>query len=294
MRARQEDGECRGDLVARAQRDPLSAAEQSALRAHLACCASCRVIQRVASDFAGMRAVERGDDTRLNQMSALARRAAGGQGQRGRRRPIYTPLRAAAVAAGVILLLGTASAAMWLLPRHARRAPENAAVTVAAAPAAAPAAAVVAWEAPPVAPVVVPGAPPRLIHQRPGARESAAALLRAARAAANDGHAEAAVALYRRLQREFRGSSEAVVSAVPLGRLLLERASPRAALAEFTRYLNASAGGVLIPEALYGRAQALARLDDRTKETETWRRLVSEFPDSPYSAVARRRLSELK
>jgi predicted Zn-dependent protease len=47
-----------------------------------------------------------------------------------------------------------------------------------------------------------------------------------------------------------------------------------------------------VPEARYGRAQALARSGDRDQELAVWRRLVSDFPDSPYSAVARRRLSE--
>src|SRR6185436_9451311 len=66
------DGECRGELVARAQRGPLSAADRSALRAHLVSCDSCRLIQQVASDFAEMSAVDRSDDSRLERMSALA------------------------------------------------------------------------------------------------------------------------------------------------------------------------------------------------------------------------------
>jgi TolA-binding protein len=83
------------------------------------------------------------------------------------------------------------------------------------------------------------------------------------------------------------------VGSVPLGRLLLDRASPRAALAEFDRYLGSAPSGVLVPEALYGRAQAQARLGDRGGERASWKRLLSDFPDSPYSAPARRRLSEL-
>jgi TolA-binding protein len=123
-------------------------------------------------------------------------------------------------------------------------------------------------------------------------RLSAATLLRQARAAATAGRGAEAVALYRKLQRDLPASTEALVSAVPLGRLLLERAAPQAALTEFNRYLGGAAGGALVPEALYGRAQALARVGDGDQERATWRRLVADFPDSPYSAVARRRLSE--
>src|SRR5437868_5001105 len=102
------DAECRGDLVARAQRGTLSSAERAALRAHLASCDSCRVTQQVAADFAEMRAVERGDESRLERMSALARRAAAGSP--ARRRGPAARVRTAAVAAAVVLIAGSASA----------------------------------------------------------------------------------------------------------------------------------------------------------------------------------------
>jgi putative zinc finger protein len=73
---RASDGDCRGDLVARAQRGPLSGPERAALMAHLSSCESCRLIQQVASDFAEMRAVDRGDEIRLEEMAAIARRVA--------------------------------------------------------------------------------------------------------------------------------------------------------------------------------------------------------------------------
>jgi TolA-binding protein len=124
-------------------------------------------------------------------------------------------------------------------------------------------------------------------------RTSPAELLRQARDAKTDGRGGQAIALYRRLQREFPASSEALVGSVPLGRLLLDRGSARAALAHFNRYLGGAPSGALVPEALYGRAQAQARLGDRGAERASWQRLLSDFPDSPYSASARRRLSEL-
>jgi TolA-binding protein len=125
-------------------------------------------------------------------------------------------------------------------------------------------------------------------------RMTAAELLHQARDAKTDGRGPEAIALYRQLQKEFPASSEALVAAVPLGRLLLDRASPQPALAQFDRYLGGAAGGALVPEALYGRAQAQSRLGDRAAERTSWRRLLADYPDSPYSALARRRLSELQ
>jgi TolA-binding protein len=122
---------------------------------------------------------------------------------------------------------------------------------------------------------------------------TAGELLRQARDAKTDGRGSQAIALYRRLQKDFPASSEALVASVPLGRLLLDGASARAALVEFDRYLRGAAGGALVPEVLYGRAQAEARLGDRAAERASWQRLLSAYPDSPYSALARRRLSEL-
>jgi TolA-binding protein len=153
-------------------------------------------------------------------------------------------------------------------------------------------------EAPPaiLAPAVAMSVPARSRppRERPAIRTTAGELLRQARDAKTDGRAPQAIALYHRLQKEFPASSEALVAAVPLGRLLLDRASPRAALAEFDRYLGGASSGGLVPEALYGRAQAQARLGERDAERASWRRLLSAYPDSPYSALARRRLTELQ
>jgi TolA-binding protein len=298
------DGDCRGDLMARAQRGPLAVSERAALMAHLSSCESCRLIQQVASDFAEMRAVDRGDEIRLEEMAAIARRAARGGARVARpsRRRWYG--RAAAAAAGLILIAGSASATAWLWPRLAARSPAPALSRAPIEPtprvpsrAPAPRA-----ELPPPAadaPALVPAVSVRerltmRPRERPVARTTAAELLRQARDARTDGRGSQAIALYRRLQKDFPASSEALVASVPLGRLLLDGASATAALAQFDRYLGGAAGGALVPEALYGRAQAEARLGDRAAERASWQRLLSGFPDSPYSALARRRLSELQ
>ncbi len=103
-----------------------------------------------------------------------------------------------------------------------------------------------------------------------------------------------AAELYRRLQRQFPASAEAVLSAIPLGGLLLDDGLPRAALAQFDDYLGKAHGGALIPEALYGRARALGRLGDRAEERRTWTRLCADFPDSAYAPLGRHRLAELE
>jgi TolA-binding protein len=119
-------------------------------------------------------------------------------------------------------------------------------------------------------------------------------LLRQASDARRAGDADRAVGLYRRIQQDFPKSSQAVLSSVALGGLLLDRGLPRAALGQFDAYLASSRGGVLIPEALYGRGRALAVLGDRREERQTWDRLLADFPKSAYGPLARRRLADLK
>ena len=96
----------------------------------------------------------------------------------------------------------------------------------------------------------------------------------------------------RRLQQLFPTSSEAVLSAAPLGGLLLERGATLPALAQFDGYLRAAPAGVLVPEALYGRGRALRALGQATEERQTWRssaRCVSRQPLRSAGAAASRR-----
>jgi TolA-binding protein len=121
-----------------------------------------------------------------------------------------------------------------------------------------------------------------------------ASLLREASDWRREGDAERAIRLYRKFQRDFPDSSEALVSSVAIGGLLLERKAPRSAVAQFDAYLGSSRGGALIPEALYGRGRALAVLGDRQEERQSWERLLANFPDSAYAPLARRRLADLE
>jgi TolA-binding protein len=123
---------------------------------------------------------------------------------------------------------------------------------------------------------------------------SAQALFRAANQERRHGNSVEAVRLYRKLQQQFSGSSEATLSLVALGGLLLKSSQAAGALTQFDRYLAGGAKGPLTAEALYGRGQALQRLGRKNEETQNWQRLLKSYPTSPYSFEARRRIDALR
>jgi len=297
--------ECQSELVIRSRRGRLSRAEDLSLQAHLASCATCRLSRRVLSDFGEMSAVDHRDDVRIERLASLAR---GWTRRRVRpRHPAARRLRFRflAFAAGVALLAGSASAAIWL--RHkpvpmaaAEREPPPAALP---APAHRDFGAGPATPAPetvgpvvPVTPLSMAPAPVRRHDLRAasdGARPTPALLLRRAGDAQRSGDRPAALALYRQLRRDHAASPEALLATVPLGKLLLAR-NPGAALLDFEVYLRSAPAGALVPEALYGRARALEALGDAGRERQTWERLLTAFPDSAYAPIGRRRLAELR
>jgi len=102
------------------------------------------------------------------------------------------------------------------------------------------------------------------------------------------GDIEEAIALYERLARVYPGSVEAEDAKILRGNLLLIQRSPRAALRQFEDYR----AGALSLEALWGRAQALRKLES-PEEREVLLELLREHPSSPYADAARKRLGEL-
>jgi hypothetical protein len=124
------------------------------------------------------------------------------------------------------------------------------------------------------------------------AERTAASLFRDARVARRTGELESARALYSELQASFPDSSEARVSRVSLGKLLLLGGDAAAAERQFRAYL-AHAGGDLVEEALVGRAEALARLGESGEERRVWQLLQARYPSSVYAERARKRLEEL-
>lgn len=134
------------------------------------------------------------------------------------------------------------------------------------------------------------GAEPTSIARAPSEKPSAAALFKTANTARKAGNAASALDGYRRLQRSFPASSEARVSRVLAGRLLLGAGRASSALAQFDGYLSGGGQGGLAEEALWGKAQALARLGRASEERAVWRTLLQKFPKSVYAATARQRL----
>lgn len=115
--------------------------------------------------------------------------------------------------------------------------------------------------------------------------DSASTLFAAANRARRTGNVSAAKALYSELQSRYPRSSEASISRVTLGTLLLN-GDPVAALASFDAYL-ASGAQALAAEALVGRARAYRALGRRAESLRTWQEVEARFPTSVYAAEAR-------
>ena len=297
--------DCRSELLVAARRGQLSDGGRLALDAHLAACASCRMSHAVSSDFDGADAFDLHDGARIRALADRARSCVDGgvrvAGLASAGRPVArlrpaVRLRAVGAAAALIVFCGSASAAVWWWRRPAPVAP------MAAPRPPAPASAPARQEALALAPAASVRLRPRpaqhaAFEPRTGSVKSAASatsILQQATEARQRGDRAGAAELYRRLQRQFPASAEAALSAIPLGGLLLGDGLPRAALGQFDDYLRKVQGGALIPEALYGRARALARLGDRAEERRTWTRLCADFPDSAYAPLGRHRLAELE
>lgn len=299
---------CRAELAIRGRRGMLTDSGKLALDAHLAECASCRVDQDIFADLDEESVVEIRDGARIERLSAVARTWALGQQRAvgGARKPARHAR--AWAAAAVLLFAGTAGAAMWWTGRSASRASVAASSvsgvrlpSVGRTPEPSPTGAAVTTAAPTDA-TVDPGERPRALERertsprpaRAPAGVTADSLLRQAGDARREGDGERALGLYRRLQGEFAGSPEALLSKVPLGNLLLDRGREREALAQFDRYLDATPSGALVPEALYGRARALSAAGDRPEEQRAWQRLLRDFPASAYAPLARRRIADAR
>ena len=126
---------------------------------------------------------------------------------------------------------------------------------------------------------------------RPNA--SAAQMFSEANALRKAGRLSEAQQAYRRLQHAHAGSSEAAVSHVLLGRILLREGRAAAASAEFERYLNRRDRGNLAEEALQGDAMCMRALGRPAAERAVWQRLLARFPGSIYADAARQRLKDL-
>lgn len=287
---------CRNELALRERRGELSPAERTAFGAHLASCEDCRLGRTLGRDFDESAVLEGGDGERIQALSTLARRWAGGAeppalpAAKSRFHPRVLLLAAALpllIAAGASAAFGVyrvRTAEVPSAPPASKTLPPRA-----PAPKALPMPAVTLTVEPaPAAPI----AAARVVEKAPARTPaSAAERFELANAARRSGDVTRAIQLFRELERDFPASAEAAASELRLGGLLLDRGKAGAALEQFDRHLRRS--GALAPEALYGRGRALAALDEGTAERQTWTRMLRDFPSSPYAAHAQRRLVAL-
>jgi TolA-binding protein len=297
------------DLLDREARGLLTSEESARLEQHLAACAVCRFERVVRADFRAE--FEAQDDAPPTSPSAPLQRAVVPRARRLRRGRV----RLLAMVAVFVLLAGVATAELsgarllarvglsaprWSLPtspvsaplpvkarsKAAPRAPHGedgvaiAASVASASPAAAPSAASAPRNLPlPLAPSVT-------------APSSASGLFDEARAARERGDYGIAVERYERLLALFPSSPQALTTHATLGRLLLDRGEPNAALRHFDAYLS-QGGSALGEEAEVGRALAFGRLGQSVQEAEAWRALLRQYPSSLHASRARERLNAL-
>jgi TolA-binding protein len=295
------------ELVVRARRNALTAAERNTFDQALATSASVRTAYEVGSDLDLATRVQPGDEALLDR--ALARAFAEHRPLRARR----LPRAVAALAATLALASAAAATRQVIVWRSEARSAHIAAVERASsnrAPrggersAAPPSAAEIHNEATSTAPAApqqpAPSSVPAPVsatarsHAAPAPvpQTTPASLFRDAGAARRAGDFTRARALYAELASRFPDSTEARVSRVSLGKLLLSAGNAREAEAVFAQYLRSGASD-LREEALVGRADALSALGRSAEERRARLELVRRYPESVYANRARERIVEI-
>jgi TolA-binding protein len=277
---------CPDNLLVASRRGTLTADEQQRLDAHLGQCSLCRLALAVGRDFDAALEMSPGDEL-------IAARIARGPRDAGFRRNVRAR-RASVVAiagAGVIAGAGLAAAAIGGWKFQFGRVDPPAVEHPPAAPPAAVAVSRRPEQAESPAPAIEPSAG---IREAPppvaSAPVTAAELFARANASRSEGHGRRAISLYSELQSRYPGSAEAEISYVSLGRAMLEQGQAASALTQFDRYLSRKPEGPLAQEALFGKANVLARLGRLEEERRTWETLLARFPKSIYRDRAQERL----
>jgi TolA-binding protein len=294
------------DLVVRARRNALSTAESNAFAQAVGTSASVRTAYEIGSDLDLATRVRPGDEALLER--ALTRTFAESRPLRRRRLP-----RVAAALAATLALASAAAATRQVIEWRAEarsaevarvatveRASSNRAPGAGGPSAASPSAAALHDGATRTAPAASleaePSAPPALADGKaapaPLRQATAASLFRDAGAARRAGDLARARALYTELESRFPGSSEARVSRVSLGKLLLSAGHAREAETAFAQYLRSGASD-LREEALVGRADALRALGRSADERRARLDLIRRYPASVYANRTRERIAEL-
>jgi hypothetical protein len=290
---------CPDGLVVRGQREHLSELERQALSAHLAQCPECRGAAALSALFDAVPDQQPGDEALIARVADRAVRAP-------RRLAPWPRWQVAAAVAVAVLTCGAATAA-WVTyrtpplsrdpqvsPRNTTGSPRRPAhiVPLASPPQPVP----VSQDEPPAPREPAPQPKPRpssLPAPTLAPSPTAAVLFAEANALRRRGETRQAVALYQSLRQRFPESSQAVLSAISVGDLLLAEADATGAVAAYSDYLRDSPRGALTEEALFGRARALRMLGRGDEERRTWEELLRRYPRSAYQPTASRRLREL-
>lgn len=310
------------DLVALERRGPLDEAKRRRLQLCLHASADLRALHQVGCAMDQEREELPGDDVLLARVALRARRRVAQKKsvRWGRFGGGIGPILGAAT-----LFLGTlaAAAAVWQMPQF-RGGSASGSPEISGSPAADPSNVPparqtkprlrLAVEAPELPaqppnpqPQPVPSATERLgtggvasaSAHRGGGRvldapesPSPAVVFSQANAARRRGELGEAVGLYHQLERAFPASPEARLSHLMVGQIYLGQGRSALALDQFQRSLRAEPQGALVPEALYGKAEALRRLGRVAEECAAWEALIERSPKGPYADAARRRLLE--
>jgi Tetratricopeptide repeat len=281
------------ELIDRARRRVLAPEEQASLARHLAGCSVCAGQLALAPRFERELAPHPRDEPLYQRAVEGAIHRLGRSPPIGRVRRLPRWSRWAAAAA--LLVFGVTGAAAVI---RRRRVPPTGPAIRSLAPALESRAAVAALRpvepAPPEAPAPLESPPGKLAPSAHGSVHpavTAEALFERGEQLRRAGRADQAIAIYRRLQATFPETGEARLSFALAGELLLERARPGDALAQFDRHL--SLDGEAAEEALAGRATALEQLHRTSEAVAAWRSLLSRFPRSVYAERARARLDQM-
>jgi TolA-binding protein len=279
------------DLSVLARRDEATPSERRRLDMLLQASPVERFLHELGEDFDAMDADAPGDALLLARAVARTVGISGVAPRWGRRH-----VAVAGIAVGCFVTLGAAALTIpralspVAAPAPAEPAPAGPVEGSRAAPAV-PRARDVAEPAAPSASVSPPSAPkPSAAVASP---MSSAEQFAHANALRKSGQLAASIAAYWQLQRQHPGSSEALLSHVLLGRLLLRQGSASAAHAQFSRYLQRSPNGSLAEEALHGEAAALRMSGRIAEERQVHQELLQRFPSSVYARSSRARLEEL-
>jgi TolA-binding protein len=311
------------DLCALGRRGLLSESEERELARALRASPSLRAVHEVGLDFDRSTAVRAGDEALIARVAdaALSRVAKSGLASNTPQGPrsgfVRSPRRrrslAVLLAAAMVCLTG-AAAAVWsgVVPtpwfgaaqQRVLSAPEASSPLTANTAQRAAAPSLLAVPPPEPGAEPAPGPAPRADEPFAASRPlparavspdeySAAALFRAANAARRDGDFDRAKRAYSDLIARYPGSDEARLARVSLGKLLLAKGNASGAAREFDEYLKGG-HGQLTEEALVSRAQSLQKLGHAEAERRTWQGLLAGYPNSVYSAEAKRRLEALR